>query len=143
MTQDPDIKNGSFFDLSSRAKFRVRGSDRTRFLNGQITNDLRAATEEKAVEACILDTKGRINAHLFISATPDAYLLDAEADSAETLPARLDRYIIADDVVVEDITAQYGIFHVLTSSPPRVDNDWRMVRTHRFADEGWDVWVKT
>lgn len=142
MTEALPLEAGSFFDLSTRAKFRVQGSDRLRFLNGQITNDLRRATEIDAIEACVLNAKGKVNAHLFISAAPDAYFLDTDAELRETLPARLDRYIIADDVVVEDVSDDFGIFHILDSKAPNVPHEWKLIRSHRFVPEGWDVWVK-
>jgi len=46
-------EQGIFLDLTGRAKFRITGTDRLRFLNGQITNDLRKASETSAIEACI------------------------------------------------------------------------------------------
>ena len=76
MAEIPAAAPQLFFDLSDRAKFRVRGGDRSRFLNGQITNDLRKATETEAIEACVLNAKGRIDAHVFITSEPDAYLLE-------------------------------------------------------------------
>jgi tRNA-modifying protein YgfZ len=140
---EPLPKESSFvFDFSDRAKFRVLGSDRVRFLNGQVTNDLRKATETSAIEACVLNAKGKIDAHLFISASANTYILDTDVALREALPARLDRYIIADAVEVEDISDEFGIFHLLNSEGPISPNKWRMVRARRFAQEGWDVWVK-
>ena len=96
---EPLPKESSFFFFfSDRAKFRVLGSDRVRFLNGQVTNDLRKATETSAIEACVLNAKGKIDAHLFISASANTYILDTDVALREALPARLDRYIIADAV---------------------------------------------
>src|SRR5436309_1402325 len=54
----------AFFDLSARVKLRVTGSDRLRFLNGQLTNDIRKATETTALEACVLNAKGKLEANL-------------------------------------------------------------------------------
>ena len=68
----------AFFDLSARAKLRVTGADRFRFLNGQITNDLRKASETGAIEACVLNAKGKLNAHIFITALAERFLIDAE-----------------------------------------------------------------
>src|SRR5437588_9285035 len=93
-----------FFDLSARVKLRVSGADRLRFLNGQLTNDVRKATDTKAIEACVLNAKGKIEAHLFFHTAGDAFLLDANLALQQTLQARLERYIIADDVQVEDVT---------------------------------------
>jgi folate-binding protein YgfZ len=142
MAQPVQLETGSFFDFSNRAKFRVRGADALRFLNGQITNDLGKASELQAIEACVLNTKGKIDAHLFISARSDGYLLDTDAALREALPARLDRYIIADDVEVEDISDQLGIFHFPAATLPSLPNEWRSIGARRLADSGWDVWLK-
>ena len=74
-----------FLDLSERAKFRITGADRLRFLNGQITNDLRKASETSAIEACILNAKGKTDAHIFVFASGESFLVDAAADLRETL----------------------------------------------------------
>src|SRR5437762_363931 len=87
-------------ESSERTKLRVTGSDRLRFLNGQITNDVRKATDTVAIEACVLKAKGRINAHIFVSAAPDCYFVDADPEIREALLARLERYVIADDVQI-------------------------------------------
>ena len=134
---------GVLFDLSSRAKFRVTGSDRLRFLNGQITNDARKANETSALEACVLNAKGKTNAHLFFSSASDAFLLDADPALREILPARLERYLIADDVEIADVTDQFAIFHLHGPSAPSLPNEWRILQARRFATVGWDIWVNS
>src|SRR5438046_8616733 len=101
--------NAIFLDLSERAKFRITGTDRLRFLNGQITNDLRKASETAAIEACVLNAKGRMNAHIFLSALGQYFSVDAAPELRETLRARLERYVIADDVRIEDVTDKFSI----------------------------------
>ena len=129
-----------FFDLSSRVKLRVTGADRLRFLNGQLTNDVRKAKETSAIEACVLNAKGKMDAHLFLHAMNDSFLLDAHPALQSTLQARLERYIIADDVVIEDLTAQLSIFHVL-GYVPRLSDPARVVSANRFGFDGHDVWI--
>ncbi len=73
MTQPSEAGRPSFLDLSARAKFRITGTDRLRFLNGQITNDLRKATETVAMEACVLNAKGKMNAHIFVCALAESF----------------------------------------------------------------------
>ena len=41
-------------------------------------------------------------------------MIDAEPDLRETLRARLERYVIADDVQIEDVTDEFSLFHVFT-----------------------------
>ncbi|HET9366799.1 MAG TPA: glycine cleavage T C-terminal barrel domain-containing protein [Candidatus Udaeobacter sp.] len=128
-----------FLDFSGRAKFRITGTDRLRFLNGQITNDLRKASETSAIEACILNAKGKTDAHIYISASGDSFLVDAAADLREALKGRLERYVIADDVQIEDVTDQFSLFHVLSQQSPAVEHG-RIVSVRRFAEPGWDIW---
>ena len=129
------------FDLSGRAKLRVTGSDRLRFLNGQVTNDVRKASESAAIEACVLSAKGRMNGHVFLSAERDCFLADADPDLRHALIARLERYVIADDVQIEDVTDRLSIFHVLSPTAPALGDGWRLVSAHRFTESGWDVWI--
>jgi folate-binding protein YgfZ len=129
------------FDLSGRAKLRITGSDRLRFLNGQVTNDVRKASESAAIEACVLSAKGRMNGHVFLSAARDCFLADADPDLRQALIARLERYVIADDVQIEDVTDRLSIFHVLSPTAPALGDGWRLVSARRFTESGWDVWI--
>jgi folate-binding protein YgfZ len=139
MTQRSEKGQSGFFDFSARAKFRVTGADRFRFLNGQITNDLRKASETNGVEACVLSSKGKLNAHVFLSTFGESFLVDAEPDLRDTLRARLERYVIADDVQIEDVTDQFVLFHVLADASPLLEHS-RIVSVRRFVRTGWDVW---
>jgi tRNA-modifying protein YgfZ len=139
MTQPSQAGQASFLDLSARAKFRITGTDRFRFFQGQITNDLRKATETLAIEACVLNAKGKMDAHIFLSVLAEGFLVDVEPDLREKLRARLERYVIADDVEIEDVTDEFSLFHVLApKSPP--SEDGRIVSVRRFAEPGWDIW---
>lgn len=129
-----------FVDLSTRTKLRVSGADRLRFLNGQLSNDVRKANETRAIEACVLNAKGKLDGHLFLHAAGDSFLLDAEP---ATLQSRLERYIIADDVMIEDLTSQWSIFHVLGDSLPKLSDPTRVVFVNRFRRDGHDIWVES
>ena len=130
----------TFFDCSRRVKLRITGADASRFLNGQITNDLRKATATSAIQASILNAKGKLSAHVFISTEADAFLLDADPELREDLPARLDRYIIADDVQIEDVTGGFSIFHFAGEAPPATATPARTVASNRFGFPGYDLW---
>ena len=140
MTPPLQIKQDAFLDFSGRTKLRVTGNDRLRFLNGQVTNDVRKAGEAVAVEACVLNAKGKMNAHIFVSAAPDCFWLDADRELREALPARLERYVIAADVQIENVTDRLSVFHVLSRAAPNL-SDCRIVSLRRFAEPGWDIWA--
>jgi len=132
----------AFFELSPRVKLRLTGADALRFLNGQISNDLRKATADFAIQASVLSAKGKLNANVFISAEADSFVLDADPEVREELPARIERYIIADDVQIEDVTERFAIFHVTGEIKPALSHSLRTVRADRFGCPGWDVWAE-
>ena len=135
--------NGALFDLSARAKFRITGADRLRYLNGQISNDARKATENSALHACVLNAKGKVNADIFLRADGDSFLIDLETEMREALPARLERYIIADDVQIEDVTEIFSLLHCTgeTESFARAEAGAKIARADRFGIAGTDLWL--
>jgi tRNA-modifying protein YgfZ len=139
-------------DLSSRAKLRITGGDRVRFLNGQLTNDLRDAKPGQTIYACVLTVKGKLCGDLSITASENAFLLDFHPALRETLPARLEKYAIADDVEFSDQTDEFCLFHTLNPEPPetipppqatapQVLPEGNVSRSNRFGHEGYDLLV--
>lgn len=141
MTATPSSDRPAFFDLSARVKLWVTGTDAFRFLNGQITNDLRRASAISTIQASILNAKGKLSAHVFISTEQDgAFVLDADPELGDEVFARLDRYIIADDVQLEDETDRFSILHFIGGTLPAVPGGARIIASDRFGMPGWDVW---
>jgi tRNA-modifying protein YgfZ len=130
-----------FFDLSARTKLRLTGTDRLRFLNGQITNDASKATASAAVAGAVLNARGKMEAYLFLSQGADCFFADADPELREKLQARLERYVIADDVEMADVSGEFSIFHLAAKERPALPDFCRIVQANRFRTEGWDVWV--
>ncbi len=135
-------EQATIFDLSSRTKLRVMGADRLRYLNGQLSNDLRKASDDSAIHACVLSAKGKIDADVFIVADGESFVIDSDAELRETLAARLERYIIADDVQVEDITERFALFHALGRGVAEMYRGAKAVAADRFGCAGTDLWLK-
>lgn len=131
----------ALFDLSDRAKLRLTGHDRVRFLNGQVTNDVRKANPSLSLSACVVNAKGKTDAFVFIGGETDSLLLDAAPELRDTLAARLERYLIADDVAVEDVTEELALFHIIGEAPPDLPNESAWRRSRRFGLAGWDLFV--
>lgn len=141
MTSEFRPEEGAVFDLSSRCKLRLRGADRLRYLNGQMTNDLRKAARGLTIHACVLSAKGKINADVFVTAEAEAFLLDAEAEMREPLAARLERYVIADDVQIEDVTDEFALFHLLGGDASAWPDESLAPSAERFGLPGTDLWL--
>lgn len=128
-------------DLSDRAKLRLTGPDSERYLNGQVSQRVSLATPDRAVEACVCNVKGRLDGviHITRSADGTALLIDAPAELRESLLARLDRYLIADDCEWEDVTESEALIHALGPRPDLPGAVWKTSR--RFGPEGADLWI--
>ncbi len=110
----PDASSeDALIDLSDRAKLRLRGADRLRFLNGQVSNDMRKASAAESVYTCVMTIKGKMCADAFVHAGADFLLVDTEPELRESLAVRLERYIIADDVELDDVTDDFHLLHLL------------------------------
>jgi folate-binding protein YgfZ len=140
-------REGGCVNLSSRAKFQLTGSDNVRYLNGQVTNDVRKASDDSAMRACVTNVKGRIEAEIFMHRSPgDGSLwLDTEPGLREALGTRLERYMVADDVTLKDVTERGSLLHCFAGSE-REPEPWGMVEGKlavectRFGVPGVDVW---
>lgn len=129
-------------DLSTRAKFRVTGGDRVRFLNGQLTNDLRDGKPGQTTYACVLTAKGKLCGDLFVTPFEDTFLLDCHQALRESLLTRLEKYAIADDVEFSDQTNEFGLFHALAPEIPKsILPEATVSRSNRFGLEGYDLLV--
>src|SRR5213595_2859787 len=133
----------AFFDLSARAKLRLTGTDRVLFLNGQTTNDVRRARAEATQESCMLNAKGHLDAHLFLFATPNDIWIDTDEELREQLRFRLERYVIADDVVIDDVTDQFALLHFFSAHSPEGMGAEFGLKSQRLTNDGWDFWFRT
>src|SRR6476620_1030872 len=134
MTLPSPLNNNQFFDLSRRLKLRIAGSDAPRFLNGQISNDLRKATETSAIQASILNAKGKMQANVFVSRDGDSFLIDADPEVRDELPVRLERYIVADDVHIEDVSDSFAMIHISGDVVLDSLQTARTVQANRFGN---------
>jgi len=102
----------AFIDLTGRGKIRVTGEDRVRLLHAMSTNHVQQLVPGTGCYAFFLNPQGRILADVNIYAMPDHLLLDTEAGSVATIMEHLDRFIIADDVALQDVTAELATITV-------------------------------
>ena len=131
---------GGVADLKSRVKLLFTGEDRVRVLNGQVTANIAGAKTPSVLPACVTTAKGKLSADVFVSLGPSGILVDADAALAETLPVRLERYIIADAVTMEDATESIAIVHLLGMPLDLIPEAIRpqVLPSNRFGMAGWD-----
>lgn len=102
----------AWLDLDGRGRFRAAGEDRARLLHAMTTNHIQQLQPGASCHAFFLNDKGRILGEAHILHLGDSLLIDTEAGSHDVLFQHLDKYIIADDVTLEDAredTAAIGV----------------------------------
>ena len=129
---------GGIADLSERVELVLTGADRVRYLNGQVTSNVQKLAAGQTQPACVTTAKGRLCAEILITATSDSLFIDADAALRDTLPARIGRYIIADDVTLEDVSDTRALLHFIGTPTPAIDGAW-CAPSRRFGRDGWDV----
>ena len=92
-------------DVSGRrSRLRLTGSDRVAFLQGQCTNDITRLGAGESCYAAFLNAKGKMRGEGHVICLADAFLLEANPG----LGPSLEKFIITEDVAIEDVTATLG-----------------------------------
>jgi len=105
-------ESAGVLDFSFRSRLCLTGADRIRFLHGQITNDVKKLRVGEGCYAALTTAKGRMQSDLNLFVLADELLLDFEPGLTATVAQRLEKYIVADDVQVVDVSPLYGLLSV-------------------------------
>lgn len=91
--------------LADRVKILLTGEDRTRWLNGMVTNNIRDLAIGQGLYAFLLNPQGKIQGDLYAFNRGADIALDLDRQQLAKLLAVFDHYIIMDDVAVVDASA--------------------------------------
>jgi aminomethyltransferase len=105
-------EHAAWLEISSRGSIRAAGADRLRLINAISTNDVAGLSPGQGTYAFFLDAQGHILADARIFAARDHVLLDCEPERADFLFGHLDRYIIMDDVTIENLAASRALIAI-------------------------------
>ena len=100
-----------FFDMAHRGLLEVRGADRVRWLDGMISGDVEALERAAPGAGCyavLLTNRGAIIADLHVARFEEGYLLESLRSEIPRIVETLERYVIADDVVLTDRSAEFA-----------------------------------
>ena len=91
--------------LMDRDVVRVRGSDASSYMQGQISQDVESVAAGESAWSLILQPQGRIDAWFRLTRFgPDEFLLDVDAGHGAGLVERLERFRLRVDVEVEGLS---------------------------------------
>ena len=101
-----DGVGAGLIDLSSRARIEVSGAEAVQFLNGLVTNDVKALAADAWMKAAFPTPQGRLIASCRVLRRGDSFLFDTEPISHERLFKTLERFTLAGDFRVADRTQE-------------------------------------
>ncbi|HUK30946.1 MAG TPA: glycine cleavage T C-terminal barrel domain-containing protein [Candidatus Acidoferrum sp.] len=107
-------------DKNCRAFFNFTGPDRVRYLNAVLTNNVRDLQPGQGISSLLLNPQGHILAEIATFVMQDRILTVTYAASRERSATTLEKFIIMDDVTLEDVTGQLGALSVEGARTPEV-----------------------
>jgi folate-binding protein YgfZ len=157
------LQGAGVFDMGWQAKLIFSGRDRVRWMNGMVTNNVRDLAVGRGVYCFLLTPQGHNQGDLVVYSRGDYLLATTDREQAPKISATLQRYIIMDQVEIEDISDKLSSIGV---AGPRageslsaagidvaqlemgqvVDLEWRGIgisvarSTHPQMD-GYEIWV--
>ena len=152
-------------DLSARGRILVSGSDAQMFLNGLITNDMKTLARNSWMPAAFANVQGRLIASVRVLHREDGYLIDTEGATRDSVIKLLERFTLAGDFRVTDLSSKLRTFSLQGSkaaeiiasvcgtesseiaqyevSNPGLDNDRpiTVIRATNTAEDGFNLFV--
>ena len=99
-------------DLSHRGRLRLTGEDRAKFLHRIVSNDVEGLSVGEGNYATILTNRGKLLADMRVYVLEGAIDIETSAETSQILTRELEKYLIADDVVIEDVTDGTGLIGI-------------------------------
>ncbi len=95
-------------DLSHRGLLQFTGPDRLAFLQGILSNDLRALKPFDGQRAALLTQQGKVVADVRVLCAMNSFYLDFWANLKDAIVTHLNRYLVADEVEIADRSDEYA-----------------------------------
>src|SRR4051812_18624821 len=96
------------YDLGWRAKLLGTGEDRVRWFNGMVTNNIKDLPQNHGAYTFLLNAQGQIQGDMYVYNRGEHMLVDTDISQAARIQEIFEKYIIMDDVAIEDATDQLG-----------------------------------
>jgi glycine cleavage system T protein len=98
-----------FIDLSHCGLLQLTGADRVSFLQGMVSNDVKALKPGEGQYATILNQQGKVLGDTRVLCSDNSLYLDLWEIIKDKIAVHLNRYLVADEVEIADRTDEYAI----------------------------------
>ncbi|RPJ85717.1 MAG: aminomethyl transferase family protein [Acidobacteria bacterium] len=154
-------QSSGILDLGSRHKLKATGGDHLQFLHAMISNDVLGLGALQGRHGTLLRPTGKLVADFYYYRFPDHVFIDIAPSVADSFLQTVQKFIVMDDVSVEDVSENWGHLSVNgpksgdliravlnTPGPDRplglVQVVWRgevcwLIRKSELSDEGFEI----
>jgi aminomethyltransferase len=153
-------------DLSARGRVKVSGTEAVQFLNGLVTNDVKALQQNVWMSAAFPNAQGRLIAPARILRLADSFLIDTDPATSERVLAVLERFTLAGDFRVKNIADETALLSVQGAQAHKIlrsvfgealvkiargqvaqtlwgDHQITVMRATHTGEDGFDIFVPT
>lgn len=123
-------------DKNYRAFFRFTGPDRVRYVNAILTNNIKDLQPGEGNLSLLLNPQGHILAEIETQALPDNLFALSYAMIRDSLRATLDKFIIMDNVTLEDVTDSMAVVALEGPATPAIVRELSRVELERLTELG-------
>ena len=135
------LVGGSGVYRLERTLLSLTGRDRTRWLNGMVSNNIRDLAVGNGVYAFVLTPQGHIQADVYAFNRGESLLVETDRAQGETLLRIFRKYIIMDKVEIEDLSERVTVLGIAGPKSAEslaflgLGNDLDMLQ---LADANWN-----
>ena len=133
-------QGAGWLDLDSRGRIVARGRDRARLLHNLTSNEVKKMVPGQSCYAFLLNPQGRIQADLHLLCLADHFLLDTDPGLREKVPQLIRRYIIADQVELEDVSSATASLGVEGPASPQLSGDFTVAPFTVTGQPGYRIY---
>ena len=124
----------ALIDKNYRCYLSLSGPDRVRYLNAILTNNIKDLAQLQGNVSLLLNPQGRIFAELETYALPESLFCVSYGMIRERLIETLDKYIIMDDVALNDETQRFGTLALEGPSAAQIAGELTGVDVNSLAE---------
>src|SRR6185437_822777 len=124
-----------------RTLFSLSGRDRTRWLNGMVSNNIRDLAAGNGVYAFVLTPQGHIQADAYAFNRGESLTVETDRAQAEKLLGIFRKYIIMDKVEIEDLSEKVSVIGIAGPQFPEAVASLGLGKdlgTLQLADVNWN-----
>jgi folate-binding protein YgfZ len=104
------------FYMQKRGLIEVSGAEAVMFLNGLITNDAKTLAENSCMLSAFPNAQGRLLAVVRVLKIEDKFIFETESETYEKVLQNLNRFTLAGDFKVQDLTEEFSCLSILGDS---------------------------